>query len=355
MLHGLLITYRRPAELAQTLARLAEQSRRLDRLVVVDNHPTPETRELVRATAPAQAPSDYVAAPENLGPAGGIALGVLAIDRFAADQDWIVLLDDDNPPATARCWRSWRASASGCGPGPATGAVGLVGARFDPGAGRLRRVPDTELVDGVAVDYVGGGQFPFYRVAAVRAVGNFRQDLFFGFDDLEYGLRLRAAGYAIYGHGTLWREERRRQGRLGLTVRPAAGVSEPSWRRYYSLRNLIAILRSSGNARGALRVTLVTGLAVPALNLVRRPRRRPGTSRSRLSLPSRLDRPVGRTVDPPRLMSGSPARPGRARSGRSRRPAGGSRACRSGPARRPPATPCAGGQAGARATTPRCS
>ena len=300
MLHGLLITYRRPAELAQTLARLAGQSRRLDRLVVVDNHPTPETRELVRATAPAQAPSEYVAAPENLGPAGGIALGVLAIDRFAADQDWIVLLDDDNPPSTGSLLEELEGFSERMrGQDPATGAVGLVGARFDPGAGRLRRVPDTELVDGVAVDYVGGGQFPFYRVEAVRAVGNFREDLFFGFDDLEYGLRLRAAGYAIYGHGALWREERRRQGRLGLSLRPAAGVSEPSWRRYYSLRNLIAILRSSGNARGALRVTVVTGLAVPALNLVRRPRlaaRNLGLN-ARACLHAWTGR-MGRTVEP---------------------------------------------------------
>jgi glycosyltransferase involved in cell wall biosynthesis len=300
MLHGLLITYRRPAELAQTLARLATQSRRLDRLVVVDNHPTPENRELVRAAAAAGTAADYVGAPENLGPAGGIALGVRAIDQFAADQDWIVLLDDDNPPATSSLLEDLEAFGERIRrQDSSTGAVGLVGARFDPRAGRLRRVPDTELVDGVAVDYVGGGQFPFYRVEAVRAVGNFREDLFFGFDDLEYGLRLRAAGYAVYAHGALWREERRRQGRLGLTVRPAAGVSEPSWRRYYSLRNLIAILRSSGNTRGALRVTLVTGLAAPALNLARRPR----LAARNLALNARACRHawtgrMGRTVEP---------------------------------------------------------
>ena len=300
MLQGLLITYRRPAELAQTLTRLAEQTRRLDRLVVVDNHPTPENRELVRARTPARLPSEYVEAPENLGPAGGIALGVRAIDSSADDGDWIVLLDDDNPPATGSLLEELENFGERMlGQDPSTGAVGLVGARFDPTAGRLRRVLDTELVDGVAVDYVGGGQFPFYRVEAVRAVGNFREDLFFGFDDLEYGLRLRAAGYAIYGHGDLWREERRRQGRLGLTVRPAAGIAEPSWRRYYSLRNLIAILRSSGNTGGALRVTLVTGLAVPALNLARRPRlaaRNLGLN-TRACLHAWTGR-MGRTVEP---------------------------------------------------------
>jgi glycosyltransferase involved in cell wall biosynthesis len=300
MLHGLLITYRRPAELAQTLAALAAQSRRLDRLVVVDNHPTPKNQELVQVGGPADRPADYLAAPENLGPAGGIALGVRAIDGFAADEDWIVLLDDDNPPASGSLFEELEAFAERMrGQDPSTGAVGLVGARFDPRAGRLRRVPDAELVDGVAVDYVGGGQFPFYRVEAVRAVGNFRKDLFFGFDDLEYGLRLRAAGHAVYAHGELWLQERRRQGRLGLTVRPAAGVSEPSWRRYYSLRNLIAILRSSGNTRAALHVTLVIGLAVPALNLARRPR----LAARNLALNARACRHawtgrMGRTVEP---------------------------------------------------------
>ena len=38
-LHGVLVTYRRPVEVAEMLRRLDDQVRRLDTLVVVDNDP----------------------------------------------------------------------------------------------------------------------------------------------------------------------------------------------------------------------------------------------------------------------------------------------------------------------------
>jgi rhamnopyranosyl-N-acetylglucosaminyl-diphospho-decaprenol beta-1,3/1,4-galactofuranosyltransferase len=300
VLHGLLITYRRPTELAGTLARLAEQTRRPDRLVVVDNDPTSRSRELVRDRVPDDLPTEYVAAPENLGPAGGIALGMRVINRSAADRDWIVLVDDDNPPATRSLLEELESFAEAMSRRDArTGAVGLVGARFDCRRGRLRRVPDGELHEAVPVDYVGGGQYPLYRVAAVRAVGDFRENLFFGFDDLEYGLRMGAAGYSIYADGPLWMRERERARRLGMTVRPSIGLEDPSWRRYYSLRNLIVILRASGHVGAAVRVTLTSGLAKPAVNLPRRP----GVAARSLAFNARacLDGwtgRMGRTVEP---------------------------------------------------------
>ena len=299
-LFGVLVTYRQPAALPVTLRRIAEQSQPLSGLVVVDNDPSPATRAVVEAHAAGLGRLEYVASPENLGPAGGLAVGMERVLDHARPQDWIVLLDDGDPPQ----WSTMLAELLAFGQAMRatdrrTAGVGLIGARFDWASGRLVRPADSELDGPVAIDYIGGGQFPLYLAEAVRRVGPFSAPLFFGCDDLEYGLRLRAAGYAVYAHGALWREERRRQGRLGLTVQPAAGVSEPSWRRYYSLRNLIAILRSSGNARGALRVTVVTGLAVPALNLVRRPRlaaRNLGLN-ARACLHAWTGR-MGRTVEP---------------------------------------------------------
>lgn len=300
MLYGVLITYCRPTELAHTLTRLTQQTRRLDRLVVVDNHPSRQNQELIRDHVPDDLPTEYVAAPENLGPAGGIALGMRVVNGWAAASDWIVLVDDDNPPSEVSLLERLEAFAEVASRrDPATGAVGLVGARFDRRAGRLRRIPDAELEDAVPVDYVGGGQYPFYRVGAVRAVGDFRQNLFFGFDDLEYGLRMKAAGYSIYAHGDLWLEERVRNRRLQLNIRPSTGLDEPSWRRYYGLRNLIAILRAAGETSAAVRVTLVTGLAKPVANLPRRP----GLAARCLALNARacLDGwtgRMGRTVEP---------------------------------------------------------
>src|SRR4029453_7830814 len=95
--------------------------------------------------------------------------------------------------------------------------VGLVGSRFDRRRARLQRLPDSELGHGpLDVDYIGGGHLPLYRVAAVRAVGVVDPSYFFGFEDLEYGLRLRSRGWRVVADGDQWLELRRAQGRLGL-------------------------------------------------------------------------------------------------------------------------------------------
>lgn len=265
-LHGVLVTFRRPGELAEMLRRLAEQDHALERLVVVDNDPSEAAAALVAPHG------EYIPAPENLGPAGGIAVGMLRLLEAASDGDWIVTLDDDDPPSGPHALGALAAFAEHMAArDPAVGAVGQVGARFDARRGRLVRVRDEELTGPVAVDYIGGNAFPVYAVAAVRALGPFRDDLFFGFDDLEYGLRLRAAGYALYADGDAWRGLRAQAGRLDLDVRPDRRLAQARWRRYYSLRNLVWMLRAQHRPAAALRVSLVTGLGKPLSNLARDP------------------------------------------------------------------------------------
>ncbi len=96
-LFGVMVTYRRPTELSASLRHLAGQTRHLDALVVVDNSPNGETKTLVSLYRSQGMPVEYIAAPENLGPAGGIALGMKRVLEFGRDDDWILLLDDDNP------------------------------------------------------------------------------------------------------------------------------------------------------------------------------------------------------------------------------------------------------------------
>ena len=103
-LHGVLVTYRRPAALAEMLDRLGDQQRRLDTLVVVDNDLDESARPTVAAfagldTAPGRV--DYVPAGANTGPAGGIALGMRSALDHATDDDWVVSLDDDDPPPSS--------------------------------------------------------------------------------------------------------------------------------------------------------------------------------------------------------------------------------------------------------------
>ena len=297
---GVLVTFRRPVELSVSLARLADQDRPLDHLVVVDNdgdeRVAREIHEFVRRGHDAT----YVATSENLGPAGGIAVGMEHALRRARDGDWVVLLDDDDPADGPDVLSSLADfGASMLATEPRTGGVGLVGARFDWKSGRLDRVSDEDLRGAVSVDYIGGNQFPFYLAAAVSAVGPFDRSLFFGFDDLEYGLRLRHAGYRLFGSGPLWLEQRRRAGRLGLEVSPSRTLGEAGWRRYYSIRNIIQILRSNGRDATAVRVAMVRGIGKPLANLPRDPRRawrhlRLGVRACRDGWAGRM----GRTIEP---------------------------------------------------------
>ncbi len=266
---GVLVTYRRRDQLAATLRAIAGQTRPLDRLLVVDNAPEPGTDQIVQAAFPG---AEYLPAPENLGPAGGIALGMQRLLGQAAERDWIMTLDDDDPPRDPTVFATLASLACRqIGSDPSTAAVGLSGVRFDDRRGRIVRVPDAELHGAVSVDSIAGNQFPCYSVRAIRAVGTMRADLFFGFEELELGLRLRDHGYTLYAPGALWYSWRATKGFLGRTRDPSWVLGPWNWRRYYSLRNLVRILRDRGATAAALRVTIVTGLAKPVANLVREP------------------------------------------------------------------------------------
>jgi rhamnopyranosyl-N-acetylglucosaminyl-diphospho-decaprenol beta-1,3/1,4-galactofuranosyltransferase len=297
-LFGVLVTYRRPRDLEEHLTILRKQTRAIEHLYVVDNAPDSRNRELV-ATYRAHAPVTYVASPENSGAAGGIAQGLRACLPSTEDGDWIVLLDDDNPPTSddvlARLFHFATAHAR-----PDVGAVGLTGARFDWRRGRLMRLDDDELDGTIDVDFIGGNQFPTLRAGAVRDVGVYRDELFWGLDDLDYGLRLRAGGYRVLVSGELVRWARQQHGRLGLgRPGPSIASSRVAWRQYYTMRNLIDILRRRGRPGLAARVALTRGVAKGLVNAAGNPKTAVTTMRlSTRAVADGWSGRLGRTLDP---------------------------------------------------------
>lgn len=267
-LSGVLVTFRRPQILRRTLELLAAQTRPLDALVVVDNAGDPEVQRLVDAT-----PGAVYVVGDNIGPAGGIALGTQHVLAGARDDDWIITLDDDDPPPEPETLERLLAFACEMADRDRrTAAVGNDGVRFDFRRGRVTTIADTELDGAVPVDAIGGDRFPCYSVRALRAVGSMRADLFFGFEELECGLRMRRAGWSLYADADALRRDREQQRTVATPPDPARTLGPISWRRYYSLRNLIVILREHGHRATAARVTLVVGLGKPSANFVRAPR-----------------------------------------------------------------------------------
>ena len=74
-LFGVMVTFKRPGELAKSLDKLLAQTRRLDLLLVIDNGSTPESEAEVERYRSEGAEAVYIDAGENIGPAEGYARG----------------------------------------------------------------------------------------------------------------------------------------------------------------------------------------------------------------------------------------------------------------------------------------
>ena len=93
MVCAVVVTHRRPEQLAKSLDVVTTQTRMIDHLIVVDNDHDEQVNELVAGQA---VRSTYLGSRRNLGGAGGFALGML--HALALGADWIWLADDDGRP-----------------------------------------------------------------------------------------------------------------------------------------------------------------------------------------------------------------------------------------------------------------
>jgi rhamnopyranosyl-N-acetylglucosaminyl-diphospho-decaprenol beta-1,3/1,4-galactofuranosyltransferase len=93
---AVVVTRDRPATLAVSLDAIAEQSRPVDHLVVVDNGADPKVADLVDQLG---LPTTYLPSRRNLGGAGGFAIGMLHALSLGAD--WVWCADDDGRPENA--------------------------------------------------------------------------------------------------------------------------------------------------------------------------------------------------------------------------------------------------------------
>ncbi len=283
MMLGALVTFRRTEHLAAYLETIGRQTRRLDRLVIVDNDPQgtgrlPLEAHLSGSRSRAAEQIHYLPQEENLGAAGGWAVGQNFLAELAGDDDWIVMLDDDDPPEDDDILERREAFATAMiRKDPRTAAVSGVGAFFDQTRGRLRRLADHELRGPVAVDYVGSNHFPLYRMGIMRQLGPFFSGLFLGYSELEYSLRVRRAGFNIYVDGEEVIKRRESKNRTGLPSRSRSRVrtSMPPWRVYYTTRNMVWMLRANGHTFGALRVSFRRGLGRGVSQVVVSPKASP--------------------------------------------------------------------------------
>ncbi len=260
------VTYNRADLLARGLAGLAAMERRPERVYVVDNASTDHTAEVLGRVT--DLPLTVIASEVNDGGAGGFHRGMRRAYDEGHDRIW--LMDDDVVPAPG-CLGALLASG-----GPALMAVreDLEGRLCEKAAtsfdlrNPLAIRPKRQTVDErypsraampaeVPIENVAFEGFMVHR-RVVDAVGLPDPGFFIFYDDVDYAVRVRNAGFPV------------------MAVRDAVLVRQldfdqqhdmRSWKGYYMYRNLFVVhLRYGDNLlvrRKPYLIALVVALLAP--------------------------------------------------------------------------------------------
>lgn len=256
------VTYNRADLLRVTLAGLAASERLPDTVVVVDNASTDHTFEVL---AQAQAEATYPALvvvrnDDNAGGAGGFHVGVRVARDIGFDRIW--MMDDDVVPAPGclgtlmdldeACLMSVREDTTGA-------LVEKAATRFDL-RNPLALKPKTAMVETtygtraampalVELQNVAFEGFMMRR-EVVEAIGLPDASYFIFYDDCDYAIRARRAGFRIWAvrDAVLVRQ-------LGFDQQHDLS----GWKGYYMYRNLFAVHRRYGeNALVRRKPALIT-------------------------------------------------------------------------------------------------
>lgn len=197
----------RVSSLEEVLTALREQTRPPDSVLIVDSQATPEVRALLDLAGAADDVGVLVLG-RNGGSAGSFKAGLEAAASNGG-VDFVVAFDDDAVPAPD-CLALLLEAARAL---PRAGAVGATSRTPDGRLawglyvdvdGGLRRVADHDALRAAAAgrEAVPVTELAWHALlipsAVIHELGGPWADLFMWYEDVEYGLRLRAAGRPMY-------------------------------------------------------------------------------------------------------------------------------------------------------------
>jgi GT2 family glycosyltransferase len=243
----LVVTFNRRALLEQCLSALTGQTRRPDRILVIDNASTDGTAAWVSEWA-AKCPIEarLVTLAENTGGAGGFSEGLrLAIAEGA---EWVWMMDDDVEPYPDALEELMRVADDS---GNIYGSLAQCGAEVSweltvPGPPNQPKTTLRAVAEAPArtrVEMLPFLGFMIHR-ALVERIGLPDSDFFIAADDAEYCLRARRIGADIVLAGKSHIEHPKSYPyRIRLPWRTLTCLALPPWKRYYDTRNRLLIAR----------------------------------------------------------------------------------------------------------------
>lgn len=247
------MTYRRPEILAETIRKLFSQTSPPEKILIVDNDP--EQSAFVVKDRFTNNHVDYYSVGYNSGPAGAAYHGLKILT--SEGWEWIGWIDDDDPPYFDNTFEVLIHLAKS---NPKIGCVGSVGHRFNLKRGIIERIDNKELAgEGVIyVDNIAGNMSKLINAEVIRHSKILPDPtLFFGFEELDFDLRLKKSGYLLVCDKSHYLKHRQFHNRMAVNKRPVLKKSYSRLiRDYYSYRNGLFILKNAGSLMGITNMLL---------------------------------------------------------------------------------------------------
>jgi GT2 family glycosyltransferase len=261
---AIVLNYQTPAATIRAVESLRATRPSLARVLIVDNGSRDDSLETIRAALP---DVDLIAVDRNEGFSAGCNAGIR--DALAQGADRVFLLNSDAavlPETLSALERALAADPQIGIAGPMVvetsrpDVVQSLGIRYHRATGRMRhygyasgRPTDASrprIVDGVS------GCAMLIRREVFAAIGHFAEEYFFGFEDLDFCLRARGAGFLST---CVTAAEVRHEGSLSIGRASAL-------RTYFATRNHLLLASRVSPHRSGLSRLAQTG-AIGALNL----------------------------------------------------------------------------------------
>ena len=279
---AIVLNFQTPDDTLLAVKALLASDRPIDHVIVVNNAPSETPGALHRALATLSPTVTVLHMGANLGFSGGMNAGIRVAIGRGADRILLVNSDVIVPPD---CVERLEAALDGAARAGITGPTML--ARTDPGRivssgigysstiGRMRHhgfgalLAETTLPPSSTVDAVSGCVMLVAR-EVFEAIGPLDDDYFFSFEDVDFCLRAKQAGFAsvVAGDAFVYHEGNR-----------SIGHDAPG-RLYFAARNHLLLARRAGN--GSVFVFGVRAMPIVAFNVAHALRAEGG------SLPARL-------------------------------------------------------------------
>jgi rhamnopyranosyl-N-acetylglucosaminyl-diphospho-decaprenol beta-1,3/1,4-galactofuranosyltransferase len=256
---AVVVTRHRADLLVEALAVLAKQTRPVDHLVVVDNGPDQPARDVVEGCG---IPATYLPSWNNLGGAGGFALGML--HALALGAGWVWLADDDGRAADDTVLATLLDLAQRRGLAAVSPTVADLdepdrlafpvrrGLTWHSSRAALATAEgaDPELLPGIAALFNGA----LFRASTLDVVGVPDLRLFVRGDEVEMHRRLVRTGLPFGSalHAAYLHPAGRHEDKPMLGGRLHARDPEDEVKRYYTYRNRGYLISQPGMRRVGL-------------------------------------------------------------------------------------------------------